>query len=252
MELDLKGKKAIVTGGTRGIGRAIAERFADEGVDLGICSRNAENVREAAEALKGRGVKVYSEAFDTRDGAALKGFVTKAVEAMGGLDIIVHNVSAFGGTDEESWRAMFEVDMMGAVRSMEAGLPALKQSKAGAVVFISSTAALETFRGPRSYNAIKAAMIAHAKGLAHELGPQGIRVNCVSPGPIFHKDGPWDRTKKNDPAFFEQTQAAVPLKRLGKPEEVANAVVFLASPAASFITGVNLIVDGGFTRRVNF
>ena len=252
MELELKGKKAIVTGATRGIGRAIAERFAAEGVDLGICSRNPESVREAAGALQGRGVKVYAQALDTRDGAALKGFIAQAIAALGGLDIIVHNVSGFGGTDEESWRTMFEVDMMGAVRCVEAALPALKQSKAAAAVFISTTAAVETFRGPRSYNAIKAGLIVHAKGLCHELGPAGIRVNTVSPGPIFHKDGPWDRVKKNDPAFYEQTQAAVPLRRLGKPEEVANAVVFLCSPAAAFITGANLIVDGGFTSRVQF
>lgn len=252
MELGLKGKRALVTGATRGIGRAIADTLAAEGVHLGICSRNPASVQEATAALKARGVSVFSQAFDARDGAALKGFVSATAQALGGLDIAVHNVSGWGGTDEEAWRATFEVDMLGAVRLMEAALPALKQSPAGSVVFISTTAAVETFRGPRSYNAIKAGLIVHAKGLARELGPAGIRVNTVSPGPIFHKDGPWDRTQRENPAFFEQTRAGVPLGRLGKPEEVANAVVFLASPAAAFITGTNIIVDGGFTHRVQF
>ncbi len=252
MELGLKGKRALVTGSTRGIGRAIAETFAAEGVHLGICSRNAASVQEASAALMQRGVNVHAQAFDARDGGALKGFVAATVQALGGLDILVHNVSGWGGTDEAAWRATFEVDLLGAVHCVEAALPALKQSKAGAIVFISTTAAVETFRGARSYNAIKAGLIVHAKGLARDLGQFGIRVNSVSPGPIFHKDGPWDRQQRENPTFFEQTRAGVPLGRLGKPEEVANGVVFLCSPAASFITGTNLIVDGGFTHRVQF
>jgi NAD(P)-dependent dehydrogenase (short-subunit alcohol dehydrogenase family) len=252
MELGLKGKRALVTGATRGIGRAIADGFAAEGVHLAICSRTAAGVQSAEAALRQRGVNVFSQAFDARDGAALKGFVAAGIQALGGLDILVHNVSGWGGTDEEAWRTTFEVDLLGAVRCVETALPALKASGAGSVVFISTTAAVETFRGARSYNAIKAGLIVHAKGLARELGAFGIRVNTVSPGPIFHKDGPWDRQQRENPAFFEQTRAGVPLGRLGRPEEVANGVVFLASPAAAFITGTNLIVDGGFTHRVQF
>jgi NAD(P)-dependent dehydrogenase (short-subunit alcohol dehydrogenase family) len=252
MDLDLKGKKALVTGATRGIGRAIAERFAAEGADLGICSRNPASVEEAAAALKQRGVKVHAQAFDARDGDTLKAFIVQTAQVLGGLDILVHNVSGWGGTDEEAWRTTFEVDLLGAVRCVQTALPLLKLSGAGSIVFISSTAAVEAFRGARSYNAIKAGLIVHAKGLARELGSAGIRVNSVSPGPIFHKDGPWDRQQRENPAFYEATRADIPLGRLGKPEEVANAVAFLASPAASFITGANLIVDGGFTRRVNF
>jgi 3-oxoacyl-[acyl-carrier protein] reductase len=252
MDLGLKGRKAAVTGGSRGIGFAIAEALAAEGADVAICSRTVEAVRQAGAALQARGVKVYSEAIDARDGAALRGFVTGAAKALGGLDILVHNVSGWGGLDEEAWRTTFEVDLLGAVRCVDAGLPALKASGAGAIVFISSTAAVEAFRGPRSYNAIKAALIAHANSLSQALAGDGIRVNTVSPGPIFHKDGPWDRAKRDDPALFEATRAGVPLGRLGTPQEVAAAVVFLASPAASFITGTNIVVDGGFTRRVQF
>ena len=252
MELGLKGKKAIVTGATRGIGRAIAENFAAEGVDLGICSRNPDSVREATGALESRGVKVFSKPADLSDGAQLTAFIEEAVAGLGGLDILVHNVTGFGGVDEAAWRTTFEVDMLGAWRSVNCALPALRNSEAGAIVFIGTTAAVETWRGARSYNAIKAGLIVHANGLSQELGPEGIRVNTVSPGPIYHKDGPWDLVERNDRPFFEQTRDAVALGRMGKPEEVANAVAFLASPAASFITGANLIVDGGLTKRVDF
>jgi len=250
MDLQLKGKKALVTGATRGIGRGIADRLAAEGAHLAICSRNEDIVKEATAALRAKGVTVYSEALDTGDAAKLKAFVANSIAALGGLDIVVHNVSGFGGTDEASWHKTFELDVLGAVRCVEAALPALRQSGAASILFIGSTAATEYFIGPRSYNALKASLIVHASMLSQHLGPEGIRVNTVSPGPIFHKDGPWDKRKKEDPQFVKQVEQHVALKRMGSPEEVGNAVAFLVSPAASFITGTNLIVDGGFTRRV--
>ncbi|HEX7929204.1 MAG TPA: SDR family oxidoreductase, partial [bacterium] len=252
MELRLKGKRAIVTGATRGIGRAIAETFAAEGVHLAICSRTQAGVDEAVAALKKRGVTVHGGAFDARDGAKLRSFIGDSIKALGGVDIFVHNVSGWGGTDEEAWRTTFEVDMMGAVRGVESVVPAMKQAGGGAIVFISTTAATETFLGARSYNAVKAGLIVYSKSLARELGSSGSRVNTVSPGPVLHKDGPWDKRQKSDPAFFEKIRSEIPLGRYGKPEDVANGVVFLCSPAAAFTSGTNMIVDGAFTHRVQF
>jgi NAD(P)-dependent dehydrogenase (short-subunit alcohol dehydrogenase family) len=252
MDLGLKGKKAIVTGASRGIGRCIAETLADEGVDLAICSRSAEGLESARKDLEGRGVRVFAQSVDVGDGDALKEWIGAAAEELGGLDILVSNPSGGNGTDEKSWKANFEVDLMGAVRSVDAATPHLAKSDSASVIFIGTTAAVETFMGPTSYNAIKAALITHANGLSQALGPQGVRVNVVSPGPIYFEGGAWDTIKQHMKPMYESTIAACPNGRLGTPEEVANAVVFLASPRASLVTGVNLVVDGGFTKRVNF
>ena len=252
MDLGLTGKKALVTGATRGIGRAIAETFAGEGVDLAICSRTAEAVEATAKELESRGVKVFAKAVDVGDGEALKSFITDSAAALGGLDILISNPSGGNGMDEAAWRANFEVDLLGAVRSVEAAQPSLEASDAASIVFISTTAAVETFMGPTSYNAIKAALITHANGLSQSLGGKGIRVNTVCPGPIFIEGGSWDRIKQGRPAMFENAQKGHPGGELGTAQDVANSVVFLSSPAAKHITGVNLVVDGGYTKRVNF
>ncbi len=251
MDLGLKGKRAIVTGATKGIGRAIAETLVAEGANVAICSRSAESVESARKALEQRGGRVFAKAADVGNGDALVGFIQEAAAALGGIDVFVHNPSGGNGTDEKAWRANFEVDLLGAVRSIDAALPHLEQSK-GSVIFISTTAAIETFIGPTSYNAIKAALIRHASGLAQALAPKGIRVNTVSPGPILIEGGSWDRIKQSRRAMYDATVAAIPTGRLGTAEEVANAVVFLASPRSSFTTGVNLVIDGGFTKRVDF
>jgi NAD(P)-dependent dehydrogenase (short-subunit alcohol dehydrogenase family) len=252
MDLGLRGQKALVTGASRGIGRAIAELFAAEGADLAICARGAEGLEGARKSLEARGARVFARAIDVRDGDALRGFVAASIEALGGLDILVSNTSGAGGAGDESWRSAFEVDVLGAVRSVEAATEALSASNNGSVVFISSTAALETFMGPIAYNAMKGALIVHSNGLSQALAPKGIRVNTVSPGPILFEQGSWDQVRQHMPQMYDATVKQVPLGRLGSAEEVARAVAFLASPAASFITGVNLVVDGGFTKRVDF
>jgi len=252
MDLGLKGLRACVTGGSRGIGLAIARVLADEGASVAICARGKSGVETARKDLEARGARVHAEAVDVRDADQLRGFVVRAAEQLGGLDILVSNPSGGAGTDDAAWRSTFEVDLMGAVRSVDAALPALSKSRAGSVVFISSTAALETFMGPTSYNALKGALIVHSNGLSQSLAAQGIRVNTVSPGPILIENGGWDQIRKGAPQMYEATLAQLPMGRMGSDAEVARAAVFLASPAASFITGVNLVVDGGFTKRVDF
>ena len=252
MDLGLKGQKAIITGGSRGLGRAAAETFAAEGVDVAICSRGADGVEEARKSLEAKGVKVFAQAVDVGDKDALEGFIAASIENLGGLDILVSNPSGGNGVDEASWKANFEVDMRGAVRSVNAATKALAASENGNVIFISSTAAVETFMGPTSYNAIKAALVTHANGLSQALAPQGIRVNTVSPGPIMVDGGSWDMIKTHNTAMYDATVAQIPAGRLGTDQEVADAIAFLSSPRSAFTTGVNLVVDGGFTKRVNF
>jgi NAD(P)-dependent dehydrogenase (short-subunit alcohol dehydrogenase family) len=252
MDLGLKGLRACVTGGSRGIGLAIARVLADEGASVALCARGASGVESARKDLEARGVRVHAEAIDVREPDLLRGFVTRSAERLGGLDILVSNPSGGGGTGDDAWRSTFEVDLMGAVRSVEAALPALAKSPAASVVFISSTAALETFMGPTSYNALKAALIVHGNGLSQALAAQKIRVNTVSPGPILIEGGSWDQVRKAAPQMYDATLAQIPLGRMGSDAEVARAVAFLASPAAAFITGVNLVIDGGFTKRVDF
>ena len=252
MDLGLKGRKAIITGGSRGLGRAAAETLAAEGCDIAICSRGAEGVETAKKSLEAKGVKVFAQAVDVGDKDALEGFIAAAIADLGGLDILISNPSGGNGVDEKAWKANFEVDLMGAVRSVNASVAALSESDAASVTFISSTAAVETFMGPTSYNAIKAGLITHANGLSQALAPKGIRVNTVSPGPIMVDGGAWDMIKTHNEAMYKATVSQIPTGRLGTDQEVADAITFLSSPRSAFTTGVNFVIDGGFTKRVNF
>lgn len=251
MDLGLSGKKAVITGSTRGIGRAIANLLADEGAELAICARNQEEVDGAVKELSSKGGKVIGAAIDVADKESYQAWVASAAEQLGGIDIFVPNVSAGGGQmGDDGWKANFEIDLLGTTRGIEAAMPFLEKSSAASIVIISSTAGVETFMGPQPYNAIKGALVIHGKQLSQALAPQGIRVNCVSPGPIYIEGGAWDFIKNNMPEVYDGTLAQIPRGQYGSAQEVANAVAFLASPAASLITGVNLVADGGFTKRV--
>jgi 3-oxoacyl-[acyl-carrier protein] reductase len=253
MDLGLKGKRAMVTGGTRGIGRAIAGLLAAEGCDIAICARHRDAVDQTVAALAGSGVKATGGAVDVADLPALRGWVEAAAGALGGLDIFVANVSALAqGMDEDSWRRGFEIDVMGTVFGIEAALPLLEKSGAGSIVVVGSTAMAEIYGPNRSYAAVKATLIPYVKGLARNLAGKNVRANIVSPGNVFFEGGVWDITRQRNPEMFNGMLARNPTGRMGTPEEVANAVVFLASPRASFITGTNLIVDGALTQRVQF
>ncbi len=253
MDLELKGKKAIVTGGTRGIGRAIANLLVEEGCDIGICARTSAQVEEAVAAFKAKGVKAFGSTVDVADAVQLTGFIQSAVGALGGLHIFISNVSAMGfGNDEASWKKGFEIDVLGTLRGCETAVPFLEKSGAGSIVVVGSTAALEVVGPRRAYSSVKVAILPYIKSLARNLASRNVRANVVSPGTIYFKGGVWNWIEQNMPDQYRQGFDRNPMGRMGTPEEVANAAVFLASPRASFITGTNLICDGCLTQRVQF
>lgn len=251
MDLGLRGKKAIVTGGSRGIGRAITELFLEEGMSVAICARKAEGLQQAADELQAKGGTVVAKAVDVSNLTDYKAFIVEAANALGGLDVFVHNVSAMVGVDEKGWERSFQIDMMGAVRGIDAAQPFLEKSGQGSVIFIGTTAAVESFGPPNSYSALKAALVAYTNDLGQALAPKGIRVNTVSPGSIYFTGGAWDRVEKNMPDYFDKVRKSIPFGRLGKPEEVARVVAFMASPMASWVTGTHIIVDGGQHKGVD-
>ena len=253
MDLGLAGLKALITGGTKGIGRAVAEHFAAEGCDVAICARNAEEVAQTVAALSQRGVKATGRAVDVADGPALTRWVEDVGSEFGGIDIVVSNVSALAiGQDEASWQAEFNTDMMGTVRSVNAAMPFLEKSKAASIVVIASVSGREVDFAAGPYGVFKAALIHYAKGLSFQLAPKNIRVNALSPGNTYFPGGVWEKIEHGNPTLYKEALALNPTGRMGKPEEMARGVVFLASPAASFITGTNLVVDGALTRGVQF
>lgn len=253
MDLGLSGARVVVTGASRGIGRAIAQVFAEEGADLALCARTPEPLDRAARELGETGAEIFTRALDVTDHDALPVFVEDAATALGGLDVLVSNVSGGSAPTPDQWQRGFDADLMPFVRLTEAAKPHLLRSeRGGSVVLVSTTSALHVTRpaGARSYGAVKAALNHHASSLAREWAPKGLRVNVVSPGPTEFPGGGWERRRENDPEFYESIRERVPTGRLGRPEEVARSVAFLASPAATYVTGQNLVVDGGFLDRV--
>ncbi len=252
MDLNLKGHNALITGATKGIGRAIADMLADEGCNVAICARSEEAVEEAVGALSGKGVKAFGQAVDVGNGDQLKSWVEASADALGGIDCLVSNVSGGNAPGEAGWRANFEHDVLGTVRLVEAALPHLEKSSNASILMMSSTAALEKFIAANAYNAMKGALIQYSGALSQDLAPKGIRVNSICPGPIFIQGGAWDYIKSNMPQFYEQTVGDIPLGRMGSAEEVAAQVALLASPRGAFTTGCNVVIDGGFTKRIQY
>ncbi len=255
MDLGLRGKRAVVTGGTRGIGRAIAETLAREGAHVAICARNSVEVSETVDALKTLGAKAYGGVVDIADGEGLKTWVADVIGQLGGLDVLVSSASAMTqGDSDEAWLGMFEIDIMGLQRASAVALPYLAVSAAesgdAAIIIISSIAALEASEAS-AYGPIKAAQIHVAKGLAKQWAKAHVRVNVVSPGAVYFEGGIWHKVEHGDPEFFKIIMARNPMGRMATPQDIANAAVFLASPMSSFTTGINLAVEGGMTSRVS-
>lgn len=253
MDLGLTGKRFAVTGGTRGIGRAVVEGLLAEGATVAFCARTADAVTTARAELTAGGATAVGAAVDVGDPAALARWVDASAGALGGLDGVVANVSALAiaGTPE-NWRATFEVDLMGTIGLVDAALPHLLAGGAGSIVTISSVSGREIDFAAGPYGTMKAAIIHYTQGLAHTLAAQGVRANSVSPGNTYFEGGIWPSIERDDPELFAKALALNPTGRMATAEEVANAVVFLSSSAASFITGTNLVVDGALTRGVQF
>jgi 3-oxoacyl-[acyl-carrier protein] reductase len=255
MDLGLRAKRVIVSGASRGIGLAIAGKFLSEGASVAFFARGQEGVDTALAALGARG-GVYGSAVDAADHAAVRAWVKTAAELLGGIDIVINNTSASASVEwtMDAWRQSFEVDLMGAVVMNETALPWLEASAAAAILQIATVTAFEhhDMSVCPSYGAIKAATVNYAAQLAQNWGGKGIRSNSVSPGPIYVEGGVWQDIKTHYFELYERDRLAHPSGRLGSAEEVANVAVFVCSPAASWINGENVVVDGGFTKRVGF
>ena len=256
MDLGLKGKRAIVLGGSRGIGRSIALAFADEGAHVALCARGQEGVTHAVKEVEGRGVGGFGRAVDLADSTAVGDFVAASAEALGGVDMLVSSASALNqGNKDEQWHDMLQIDVLGLNAAFYAARPWLEEAANergdASITAISSVSAVNGNQ-PAAYGAMKAALIHVMKGYAKTLAPKKIRANVVSPGTIYFKGGVWNLVEENMPDVYKASLARNPLGRMGKPEEIADAAVFLASPRSAFTTGANLIVDGALTDRVNF
>ena len=253
MDLQLQGKRALVTGASRGIGLAIAQTLAEEGCALAICARGQEGLEKAAAQLREAGAQVFAEAVDVTDHDALTAFVDRSAQELGGLDAVVSNVSAGASKDREQWKRSLDGDLVPLVRIIEAAVPHLEK-QGGAIVSIGTTNAFDTVRpsSPNAYSAIKAAVLHHAAAQARALAPRGIRVNTVSPGPIEFPGGDWEKIREGRREVYDEVLAKIPVGRYGRPEDVAAAVAYLLSPRAAFTNGVNLVVDGGIVSRVQF
>jgi 3-oxoacyl-[acyl-carrier protein] reductase len=243
---DLRGYRVVVAGASKGIGRSIALAFAEAGAAVSICARGQAALDEAARALALHGGEVHAQACDLGDPAAIEAWLAAAAAALGGIDVLVNNASGYGfDENDESWLANFNIDLMAAVRASRCALPYLQRSPHASILHTSSIAAFHPRRNGSAYAAMKAALSHYTTSQAVQLAGQRIRVNAIAPGSVEFADGLWDRRRREEPELYAATLARIPFGRYGRPEEIAHAALFLASPWAGWITGQTLCVDGG-------
>jgi len=246
MAFEFNGKRVVVAGGSRGIGRSIALAFAAAGAEVSICARGAAALEAARAEIAACGQRTHAATCDLADAASVAGYVAAASAALGGIDVLVNNASGFGvGDDEAGWAAGLAVDVMAMVRASHAALPALLAAPGASIVHIASISAFRPSTRAPAYAAVKAAMLSYTGSQAAMLARQGVRVNCIAPGSIEFPGGVWDQRKQAADPLYERTLNSIPFGRMGTPEEIAEVALFLASEHARWITGQVIAVDGG-------
>ena len=246
MQIALQGRRVVVAGGSRGIGRSIALGFADAGAAVSICARGRDHLTATSREIAARGVKPHAAVCDLADAASIATYVAAAADALGGIDVLVNNASGFGHTDDEAgWAVGINVDLMATVRASHAALPHMEKAGGGAILNISSISGFAASTRSAPYASVKAAVINYTMSQALTYAPKKIRVNAIAPGSIEFPGGVWDKRKMSDPKLYNAILRSIPWGRLGYPEEIAAVAVFLCSDAASWVTGQTLTVDGG-------
>jgi 3-oxoacyl-[acyl-carrier protein] reductase len=246
MSFDFTGKRVVVAGGSKGIGRSIALGFARAGARLSVCARGEAALAAVQEELSAFGVPAHTGTCDLGVEADVRNYIAGAAEALGGIDILINNASGFGhGDNEEGWAASINVDLMATVRASHAAIPFILRAEGGSIVNIASIAGYRPTTRSAPYAAIKAAVIHYTSSQAAALARQGVRVNCVAPGSIEFPGGIWEERSKSNQALYDRTLRGIPFGRMGYPEEIADVVLFLASPLARWVTGQTIAADGG-------
>jgi 3-oxoacyl-[acyl-carrier protein] reductase len=246
LQITFKDKKVVVAGASRGIGRSIALGFAKAGADVSICARGQAALDATADGIRAFGVNAHAASCDLAEKSAIDGYINAAATALGGIDILVNNASGFGGgDDEEGWKRGIDIDVMATVRASNAAIPHIERRGGGAILNISSISGLGASARSTSYAAVKAAVINYTASQGLMLAAKNIRVNAIAPGSIEFPGGMWEERKTSNPALYNSILKSIPWGRLGSPEEIASAALFLCSSSASWITGQTLTVDGG-------
>ena len=246
MNISLKGKRAVIAGGSRGIGRSIALAFAEAGANVSICARGAEGLKAAAGDIGNYGGQVHWGTCDLGDAKAIASYVESAANTLGGIDILVNNASGFGMLDDEAgWAASLNIDVLATVRASHAAIPHIEKAGGGAIVNISSISGFRASARSAPYAAVKAAVINYTQSQAVMLSGKRIRVNAIAPGSIEFPGGTWEKRKAENPALYEATLKSIPWGRFGAPEEIATVALFLVSDMAGWVTGQTITADGG-------
>ena len=244
MDLGLKDKNVIITGGSKGIGKSTALAMAKEGANIAICARREEALKSAAHEISSHGIQCFHRSVDVADANALAGFMDQARDTFGTIDVLINNTSGFGMTDDEAgWQVSINIDLMASVRATQQVIPWMEASGGGSIIHVSSISGLES-GSPPAYAAVKAALLNHTKTTAATVAEKNIRVNCIAPGSIYFENGFWDIVKQNDRSMYDGIVSSIPFGRMGTPEEVADVITFVASSRANWMSGATIVVDG--------